>query len=123
MLLGLTEELKRKLNLNLESALRRIKELEDVTIEYEIGSQVEKKRELENEFLRLLLRWQELKSDEKRDQLRSELESYLKLRDLEKEKEPERKLENELKSKLEQVRELELITRMRLERTREFQLK
>ncbi|PFX17966.1 Furin-like protease 1, isoform 1-CRR [Stylophora pistillata] len=99
MLLGLTEELKRKLNLNLESALRRIKELENVTIEYEIGSQVEKKRELENEFLRLLLRWQELKSDEKRDQLRSELESYLKLRDLEKEKEPERKLENELKKK------------------------
>ena len=53
--LRLIEELKRTMNLKLESILRRIKELENVTKEHEIRSSVITKRELENE-LRLLLR-------------------------------------------------------------------
>ena len=48
--LGLTEELKQKVNLNLESILRRIKELENVTKEHGIESLVKTKCELENEW-------------------------------------------------------------------------
>ena len=53
--LRLIEELKRTMNLKLESILRRIKELENVTKEHEIRSSVITKRELKNE-LHLLLR-------------------------------------------------------------------
>ena len=53
--LRLIEELKRTMNLKLESILRRIKELENVTKEHEIRSSVITKRVLENE-LHLLLR-------------------------------------------------------------------
>ena len=48
--LRLIEELKRTMNLKLESILRRIKELENVTKEHEIRSSVITKRELENEL-------------------------------------------------------------------------
>ena len=53
--LGLIEELKRTVNLKLESILRRIKELENVTKEHEIMSLVITEFNLENE-LHLLLR-------------------------------------------------------------------
>ena len=48
--LRLTEELKRRVNLNLESVLREIKELENGTKEHEIESLVKTKCELENEW-------------------------------------------------------------------------
>ena len=48
--LRLTEELKRRVNLNLESVLREIKELENMTKEHEIESLVKTKCELENEW-------------------------------------------------------------------------
>ena len=48
--LRLIEELKRTMNLKLESILRRIKELENVTKEHEIRSSVRTKHELEDEL-------------------------------------------------------------------------
>ena len=61
--LGLTEELKRRVNLNLESILRRIKELENVTKEHEIGSLVKTKCELENEWTSKLTLKRELENE------------------------------------------------------------
>ena len=63
MALGLTEELKRRVNLNLESILRRIKELENVTKEHEIESLVKTKCELENEWTSKLKLKRELENE------------------------------------------------------------
>ncbi|XP_022798969.1 uncharacterized protein LOC111337017 isoform X1 [Stylophora pistillata] len=83
MVLGLTEELKWKVNLSIESVLRRMKEFENVTVEHKVKSIVKTNFELKDE----LESWQRAVFREERE-LKQE------------------KLEYEVKSKFKQVMDL-----------------
>ncbi|XP_022802705.1 uncharacterized protein LOC111340175 [Stylophora pistillata] len=90
MVLGLTEELKRRVNHNLESELKRLKKEEE-----------EDSGELENEPQRLLQRRQELKLNVNRDKRRRDTGNYLKQRDLEQKR--KQKLEDELEKQVQML--------------------
>ncbi|PFX11934.1 hypothetical protein AWC38_SpisGene24185 [Stylophora pistillata] len=74
MVLGLSEELKRKVNLSTESVLRRIKGLENVTVEHKVKSIVKAKCELKDELQWLIQREKELEESWQRGELWEERE-------------------------------------------------
>ncbi|XP_022777609.1 trichohyalin-like, partial [Stylophora pistillata] len=90
MVLGLTEELKRKVNLSIESVLRRIKELENMTVEHKVKSIVKTKCELKDELQWLI----QLEESWQREEL------------CEQRKLQQEKLLYEVKSKVKQVMDL-----------------
>ena len=94
MVLWLTEELKRKVNLSIESVLRRIKGLENVTVEHKVKSIVKAKCELMDELQWLIQREQELE------------ESWQRGKHWEQRELGQEKLEYEVKSKFKQVMDL-----------------